>query len=511
MAEERKAEAGQGDSDQAQGTTAPPSSAKSDTQPAETLELGSAVTFRSPAEAGDAYAEVVIADDCMSVIAQLHPPAETGKPLGSETLAELLARLGVSHGVLWDEIGEALMRCNLERIPVRNLVIARGSLPVDEVPAHAELEPRFRKSGPLTPTDASRVDYKQLSSLTVVKKGETLARVFAKVEGQPGIDVRGRETPFARRSVESFVPGKNASLVDDRIEASVDGLLAVNGQRLDIEEILIVKGDVDYHTGHIVFPGDVVLEGRVGDGFKVWSGGSIVCKSTLDAFDVNAKKNLLCAQGVIGRRQGHIRVGGEFRARFVQNCKLAARGDVLVATAIVGSRVYSLGKVDLGDKGVVMGGEVFAVHGLRTGRIGNEAHQRTVIHVGTDFTVQQQLDQANERLRALSLKARKAAEAAAQRPSPGLARLREELDKAMVELSSMIGRLLLALDADEDALVEAYGDIFPGVVIEICRIRIEIDEPLKSCRFRLDKAAGRIVTERLGKGPGAQASTKPQA
>ncbi|MBL8966077.1 MAG: DUF342 domain-containing protein [Spirochaetaceae bacterium] len=484
-------------------STTPEAPAAGTTSPAEAaapaIELEGGFSYRGQGGVNDGFAEISIAEDGMSALALLYPPVGEGKPLEPDSIRELLAGLGVTSGILWDEIADAVLRCNLDRKPMRDFVVARGSRPEDEVPEHAALEPRFRKNGPVVPDGALRVDYRELSSLAVVKKGEILARTQPRIVGKAGVDVRGRETGFARRSVENVLPGKNCARVEGGIEASVDGLLAINGDRLDVEEILIVKGDVDYHTGHIVFPGDVVIEGRVGDGFKVWSGGSVVCKDTLDAFDVNAKKDLLCAQGIIGRRGGQVRVGGELKSKFVQNCKVAVRGNAHVASAVVGCRFYTLGKLDLGDKGVLMGGELYTVHGLRCGRLGNEAHQRTMVHAGTDFTVQQQLDQANERLRVLAFKAKKAKEASAATPGKGIERLKEALDRSIVELSGIIGRLLLALDADENAQVEVTGDVYPGSVVEICRVSVVVEEPLKACRFRLDKTAGRVIVERLSK------------
>jgi uncharacterized protein len=262
-----------------------------------------------------------------------------------------------------------------------------------------------------------------------------------------------------------------------------------------VDEVLLVKGEVDFHTGHILFPGDVIIEGAVHDGFKVWSGGSIVCKSTMDAFDVNAKKDLTCAQGIIGRRRGQVRVGGELRAKYIQNCRVAARGDVKVQAAVVSSRVYTLGSLDLGDKGVLMGGEVFAARGVRCGRLGNQAFQSTKLHVGMDFTVQQKLDQANERMRLLAARARQVDHAAASRPGPEATKARAEMARLGAELRAQIAELLAKLDAYADALVEVKGEIFPGVVIEICRISIVVEEKLPACRFRLDRAAGRIIVD----------------
>jgi uncharacterized protein len=458
--------------------------------------VGDAVSYHSAAGLIDGTVEVAVSPDAMTATASFFPPRGDGLPIDPAYVYELLRRIGVVSGILEEEIAQAVMSCNLDRRVLHDVVVARGSESVPEVPEHASLEEKFRHSGPHVDDSVQRVDFRELATLFIVKAGETIATVLPRKPGAPGKDVRGVETPFAKESPAGCSAGRMVERREDRLVAAVDGRLSIEGGRADVDEVLLVKGEVDFHTGHIVFPGDVVIEGAVHDGFKVWSGGSIVCKSTMDAFDVNAKKDLTCAQGIIGRRRGQVRVGGELRAKYIQNCRVAARGDVKVAAAIVNCRIYSLGSVDLGDKGVVMGGEVFATHGLRCGRLGNQAFQPTRIHVGIDFTVQQKIDQANERMRLLAPRARQIDQAAASRPGPQVDRARAELEKVSAELRAQITDLLGKLDADGDAIVEARGEIFPGVVIEICRVSIVVEEKLQACRFRLDRTAGRIMVER---------------
>jgi hypothetical protein len=204
-------------------------------------------------------------------------------------------------------------------------------------------------------------------------------------------------------------------------------------------------------------------------------------------------------------------VGGKLTAKFIENCRIASRGDINVSSAIMGSRVYSLGLLDLGDKGVLMGGETWAVHGIKAARLGNQAKQRTVIHVGIDFTVQQRLDQANERLRVIALRAQQIDALAASRPGLDPKRLHHEAEKALDETRLLIPKPLSELDSDEGAFVEVKGEIYPGTIIDVCRVEISIDEVLKACRFRLDKAAGRVMIEHLGSKSDAPAKKAPQA
>ena len=445
----------------------------------------------------DASAEIKVADDWMSATATFRPPGDDGRPLSWESVADGLARAGVTEGIQWDSIKEKVLECNLERHSIRDLVVAAGIPAEETTPEHGEIEERLAPREQFASKDAIKVDFRNLSRQPIVRKGEVLGHLFAAKVGKQGRDIRGSSLEPAHRTVDNWKAGKNVLVEDDRLVAAVDGLLNRENYQLSVEEVFVVKGGIDYHTGHVVFPGDVIVEGKVGDGFKLWSGANILCKSTLDAFDVNAKKDLVCLQGILGHGTGHVRAGGQLSAKFIENCRVAVRGDIHVLTAIMASRVYSLGVIDLGEKGAIVGGETWAVHGIKAARLGNQAKQRTVLHVGVDFTVQQRLDQANERLRSLALRAQQIDVYAAAHPGFDTSRLHAEADKAVEETRNLIISLLPTLDGDENAFVEVTGDIWPGTMIEICRGEIAVTKALKNCRFSLDKAAGKIVVEAL--------------
>ncbi|MEI6389137.1 MAG: FapA family protein, partial [Spirochaetota bacterium] len=341
-----------------------------------------------------------------------------------------------------------------------------------------------------------------------VKKGEVLGHLVPASAGRAGCDLQGRELVPSRSHKENWAAGAKVLIEDGELRAEVDGLLVRANFQLSVEEVFLVKAGVDYHTGHILFPGDVIIEGKVADGFKVWSGGSILCKTTLDAFDINAKKDLVCQQGIIGRKNGQVKVGGNIAAKFIENCRVACRGDIQVLSAIMGAKVFSLGIIDLGEKGVIMGGETWAVHGLKAARLGNQARQRTLVHVGIDFTVQQRLDQANLRLRQLAFRAQQIDAHVSTHPEVDGAALHRQVDKLVEETRASINDLLVKLDGDDAAIVEVRGEIWPGTIIDICRVEISVDQLLKGCRFRLDKVAGRILVERLAGSEGEKKAAK---
>lgn len=452
------------------------------------------VSYTAEARRNDGTIEITVSPDWMSATASLYPPIGDGAPLTPDYASELLARLGVAKGVDWDFLRDEILKVNLDRHPSHGVVVAKGQAPGPEIPEHVVLEERFT-DGFRPVDDDKRADWKSYSSVVVITKGGRIGTVIPAKAGFPGYDVRGKELPAGKSAVKDYSIGKNVEVVGGQVVSKVDGRVVVDGQKLSVEEVLVVKGDVDYRIGHVLFPGDVVIEGGVAVGFKVYSGGSIFIKETMDATDVSAKGDLECAQGLVGREQGFVRVGGSLKAKFIDGAKVAVRGDVEVPGSIVGSRIYTLGRLSMGDKGRIVGGEVFASRGVQCGWIGGHTNPVTAIHCGMDFTVQQKLDQANQALRALSVRLARLQELAAERDDAAAAKARDETETRMRALAANIAELSKRVDVDDGAYVEVKGGVYPGVTVTICRMHITVNEPLKKTLFRLDRVANRVVVE----------------
>ena len=451
-------------------------------------------SFSGNVRKNDGNIEISISPDCMTATAALYPPLGDGEPLSPNYAAELLARMGIVHGVLWDDLTERILDANIEHHILRDVVVARGTAPVSEHPEHIVVEERF-KPGFRPIDDKDNVDWKTISPYVIVKKGEPIGRVIEKQEGVFGTDILDRSLPYGKDQFQVWSLGKNVERQDNQIVASAEGRVNLDGAKISVEEILIIKGDVDFRIGHIMFPGDVVIEGSVGAGFKIYSGGSISIKETLDAFDVSAKKDLVCAQGIIGKEQAYVRVGGNLKAKFVENAKVAIRGDAEIPGSLVGTKLYTLGKLNMGDKGRIVGGEIFATHGIICGWIGGPTRPLTMINVGIDFTMQQKLDQANNALRELSTKLARLESMLKTRAEDGIKRLRDEVHGKVQAMAANIADLAQRVDIDEHAVVEVWNTVYPGTTISICHIKINVEEPLKKARFKLDTTANRIVIE----------------
>ncbi|GAB1432776.1 hypothetical protein MASR2M29_14010 [Spirochaetota bacterium] len=444
----------------------------------------------------DGNIEVYVSSDAMAAYANLYPPIGDGAPINPDLAAEIIARTGVFYGILWEELTEKILSVNTERQVAKDFLIASGKQPVSEYPEHIIIENEFLPGWKPLDNEKHSIDWKEKSPIIVVKKGAQIGRVIAHRSGQPGMTVNGKEIPFAKEQIKSYALAKNVERQEDRILASSDGRVVVDGQKVFIEEVLLIKGNVDYRIGHIYFPGDVIIEGGVAAGFKIYSGGSISIKETMDAFEVSAKGDLVCAQGIIGKDQGQVRVGGSLKAKFIENTRIAAKADIEVPGSIVGSRIFTLGKLLMGDKGRIVGGEIYATHGISCGFLGGVTRPQTILNVGIDFTVQQKLVQANALMQELSMRIARLQNILKTRQDAALEKTRAEIELKLRSLSENIAELNKRVDIDEEAVVSVKNIVYPGVVINICHIRINIDEAIKKASFRLDKKANRIIIER---------------
>jgi uncharacterized protein (DUF342 family) len=451
----------------------------------------------------DGSLTISFSDNDLEVRADFTPPIGNGKPVDLDQIYAVLERLNIVYGVRTDLIQETLLNCNTSRKPAKDVVIARGDPPSDEVAEYFEMNPHLVPPSRPPDTDANkRVDYRSFSPFTIVKKDQTLARLRPRKQGKEGKNIHGVSLPFKVIRPEGVTGGENTRSDGKLILAGINGQLVENNKVLSVQDFLVIKGAVGYATGNIIFPGDVVVEGPVSDGFKIYSGGSVTIKQTFDATDVIAKGDLTVAGGIIGRGAALIKTGGTLKAKFIENCRVAARKNIVVDSEIINSSVFSLEHIDMGEKGMILGGDVYAVHGIRTGGIGKKAGKATRIHCGIDFTAQQEKEKNNNLLRILAAKIARVKELL-EKPETGpaerakmeelLRRLEAEQRKAAAAVGDLLGRIV----TDENAGVEVLGDIAPGTLIEICQVALFIAEPLRKVRIRLDKASGKVVSETL--------------
>jgi len=445
------------------------------------------------------YAEVSISEDEMKATANFYPPTGDMEPIGLDDIKELLDSKGIISGVDWDGIKEAVFKCNTERIQVTDVVIARGVEAVDEVPEHLIVEEHLLKESSRAGRGNGRVDFKETSPFVLVKEGQVLARKSPHRQGRMGSNVQGKAIAYKTVKITQIEPGDNTREQGDCIVAGCDGRFEYNQSSFRVNEVLEVSSDVDYTTGHIDFPGDVIIKGEIKDGFRVRSGGSVYCAKTMDASEVFCQKDLIVKQGIIGRNRGRVKVEGIVETKFIENCYLEAKNEVFVENGILNSAVHTLKRLELGKKGIIIGGRIYAQDGVAATQIGSALGPRTEIYCGIDYSVEQKVEWIRDKNIELALKLGEVERKlkAASEAREKLIEVQTKLKQAIHRMNEAANSLIFQLDKNEEADVIVKGSIFPGAYIEICHFSYVVGREMKRVRLRLDKKKGRVVAEPL--------------
>lgn len=443
----------------------------------------------------DAYLELDIPDDELSASVRLFPALGAGRGMGEAELKSRLADAGIVYGLIEETLQEAAERLSRERQPF-SVEVARGTPPEDADPAYLKLAKRFFVQRLYGSEKGGRVDYREARPFIVVARDDALGRYIPASSGREGKSVRGNPIPPGQKQRIPFQPGENTYRDGEFIRASIPGRFNLQGTRFFISEVLELAG-VDFHTGHIRYPGDVVLRGEVGDGFEIVCGGDLHAAVPLDVTDIRVKGDVSVEGGILGRKPGVLKCGGAVRAKFVENLDLEARGTVRLEGSVLQSSIYTLSSLSCGEKGRIIHSSVYAVEGIEAQQFGNPAGAPTFVSCGSDFRQLRRLKEIRLRRRSLKLKQDTlqglAREGMLGRDALGMQkRLLGELEDALAELGEAEEEALRLIEKLPEARIVSRDTVYPGVIIEICQVSRRITETVPRGSFYLDREERRI-------------------
>jgi uncharacterized protein (DUF342 family) len=442
-----------------------------------------------------------ISKDHMLVLGTFFPPIGDGKPLEFETVSKEIESLGVATGIDWETIKRSVLTCNGERIQLGDVVIAQGKPPVNEIHPYLVMSPALKPQEIAEDDAPDRVNFREVSPFTIVKKGDTLASVIPRRAGSSGITVFGAEVAFRKQAIKHPKPGKNTLSQGAVVLAGCDGKFRATSAEFWIEEVLDIRGNVDFHVGNIDFPGNVLIQGEVKNGFAVKAGGSILCLGSLEACQIDCGGDLVTRKGILGGDRARIRVGGTTHAKFIEGCSLDSRGSINVATSVLNSNVRTSDRLEMGARSIIVGGTIQAQNGVSASQIGTARGPRTEIYCGIDFEVKRKLVWCKDRNIALAFKLRdvESRMKASREASNNLSALRDKIMAAIHLVNENAMALVSNLDRNENAEVSVHEIVYPGTYIEICHISYIVTMPKRFVIFQLDKSSGKIMEKKWEK------------
>nr|WP_275983854.1 FapA family protein [Paenibacillus hamazuiensis] len=459
------------------------------------------------------YISISTSDDKLTAYLTFNHPDDDVK-VTADQLEDLLKASRVIHGIDYDKLQQ--IANDPKAFCFMQVVVAKGDPPIDGQNGYIkhlyDLENDNRK--PLELEDG-KVDFKEVSTINNVLKGQLIAQRIPATEGIQGRAVTG-EVMFPKAGKEArFKIGKNVVVDNEQTNmyAAIDGIVTkTERDKVNVFPIYEVNGDVDYAIGNIDFVGNVVIRGSVLPGFKIKAGGDIRITGGVEAAELEAGGSIEISAGILGQNKGLIKAGKNVKSSFIQDATVEAGDEIVVSQSIMHSHIRA-GKnvICRGTKGLIVGGVVQAGERVVSRTIGNSMSTATVIEVGVLPELRNELQQLRLQLKALNENLEKTEKAlslldqlaAGGQLGPDKISMRIKLNhtkkQAFEEQTAARERVLeieKTLEDTELAKVEVSGMIYGGAKIVIGRYTKFVKDAAQRVVYKL--VEGEIATLPMG-------------
>lgn len=276
-----------------------------------------------------------------------------------------------------------------------------------------------------------------------------------------------------------------------RIVAATNGYVFYHEGLITVKHLLNVRQDVNFHTGNIVFTGDVVTHQAIRTGFSV-HGKNVMAKETIEGATVVAENDIVCEAGIKGAGIGVLRSGGNIKIPFCENLRIHAKGNVEIEGSCMHSEIYVDGNLMI--KGRLQGGAVYANNIVYVGeQIGGGQNTTTKVMMGyppSEFYKLQRIENEISRLhQSIEQLERMVQKKPVLLESYGLRiRLLKEKLAVLHEQRNQLWKNFRANEQDaEKCRLICPGRIRPGLEISIARAYEAINDFYEGLEFRLQE------------------------
>ena len=444
---------------------------------------------------------VTLSPDNLTAVLYFHKAVDNFTCTAAQLDAYLRSR-GIVYGIRGDVL-ESIAR-DPKAYFYSQTVVAVGQPPVDGKDGTIRLvfDPDEHQRGPVELEDGT-VDFKTLSQICNVKKGQLIAERIPAEAGIPGKAVTGAVLPAKNGREARFRVGKNVVVNAEKtaMYAAIDGMVTkTEREKINVFPVYEVNGDVDYKTGNIDFVGTVVIRGNVLTGFRVRAGGDIRIIGGVEGAEIEAEGSVEITGGIMAGGKGYVKAGRNVRCSFIQDANVFANEDVIVSQSIMHSNIRaSRSVICLGAKGLIVGGSIQAGERVRARTIGNTLSTATTIEVGVAPELRSELTQLRQQQRQLADSLDKTNKALALLDQMAATRqltsdklvMRQKLTttkrQTTEELEVVKERILeieKLLENTENARVETVHTIYGGTKIVIGRYTRFVKEPCSRVYFK---------------------------
>ena len=316
------------------------------------------------------------------------------------------------------------------------------------------------------------------------------------VTGKPIRAIPGKDAKLS--------PGKNTRLSEDGLElfSNIDGQ-PVLSDKVSIEPIFVIDGDIDYKTGNVDFAGSVKVSGGVLSGFSVKATANIQIDGVVEDSYIEAGSDVLVRGGIRGRGNKTVKAGGNVGALFIEQAVVEA-GASVSSQEVLHSDIVAGDQVNVtGGKGLIFGGHISATNLIHANTVGADSDIHTELAVGFNpmqkgtldrFKEKQTKHEASlseieigidtlERYKSQGSSMWQRHEETYEKLVEARRQQKDKLDELAFEIGVMEKRMVRA----ERAHIKIAKTIYPNVVVRIGRLQFKNESELSSTSFYEDE------------------------
>ncbi len=305
------------------------------------------------------------------------------------------------------------------------------------------------------------LDHRERTAFMIVKAGQKIGQVTHPTPGSDGVDVCGNNVPAK--------PGKSGAVSldqnsvschnDGAVYAKVAGRVAIDGKLLSISPTLTINGAVDYSTGNIDFPGNIVIAGGIKDGFEVQSGKTISANGLVEAATLTSSRDVILKVGMSGRDKGSIFAARDLTATYLDKCSCEVGRDLIVENDICDCRII-VSHETKSPTATLMGGELSSLKDCQLKQVGTDAGTKTILTLGRVPDIDRMINHALEIVEECRSKAQECRNKVAElNADPDLSPAKAEmLTQLQFEEAEHEGKIKPLMDCVREALASATSD-----------------------------------------------------
>lgn len=397
---------------------------------------------------------------------------------------------------------------------LRLFELVHGTPPTPPTDGKLELlfDPTAEKETAGKLDESGRMDFRERREFVAVNKGDTVGTWTPPAEGKPGVDVFGEAIPPPKPKEHQVKAGKNVTLSDDGIKyiAEINGHILISGNVLSIVEIHTVRGDVDFTTGNIRFPGSVEVGGNVKEGFTVEAKGNLLINGLVDNAEVRAGGSIVVKKGIINNSR--VIADGDLEVEFIQESTVKCEGKLTVQKAIVNSEVDVTGDIEILSRSKphgIVGGSVTSTENISAYCIGSEIGTKTQVNAGRNnklFFNRQKLNadvwQAEDNIKRFEYVLRRMSKIQAHEWTKEDEKKRGRIEKVVKIQQSEMEIVQKELDQVNTEIMKylkakilVHEIAFDGTEIGVGDRRVTLENSVKRAVFKLDSEGEKIINE----------------